>query len=54
MTDAREGEGDAALEVGEAQEWAVGQHRATQASPRHTTPPPPLRDGRGLSKQIYL
>jgi hypothetical protein len=33
--------------VGEAQEQAVGQHRATQASPRHTAPPSPLRDWRG-------
>ncbi len=35
---------------GEAQERAVGWPGATQASPHHTAPLPPLRDGRELSK----
>src|SRR5258708_7316240 len=31
----------------EAQEQVVGQHGATQASPFHAAPPPPLRGWRG-------
>jgi len=34
----------------EAQEQVVGQHGATQASPFHAAPPPPLRSRRELSK----
>src|SRR5258708_22824037 len=42
-------DGLALCRVDEAQERAVGRPRATQASPRHTAPLPPLREWRGLS-----
>ncbi|HLQ29029.1 MAG TPA: hypothetical protein VK140_07325 [Ktedonobacteraceae bacterium] len=35
------------VQESEAQEQAVGQHGATQASPFHAAPPPPLRGWRG-------
>ena len=39
------------VQESEAQEQAVGQHGATQASPFHAAPPPPLRGWRELSKK---